>query len=162
EKEHPWKTGTSSDVTVSPVVKDLRIRYLANTLEDESRSLGVYLELPNQDREYVRDGVTYRFWRFRPGQQALLRIPVQAFPDVIVLPVGATIREAAEVYVFRQNGEGFERRPVTVLHEDSNSVVLANDGSINVGDYVAHNAAAPLNRALKAAAGGGEGGGEEG
>jgi hypothetical protein len=51
---------------------------------------------------------------------------------------------------------------VTVVYEDRTQVVLRNDGSINVGDYVAQNAAVQLNRALKAQAEGGEHKGGEG
>jgi biotin carboxyl carrier protein len=136
----------------------LTIRSLSNSLEGESQGFGFRLTLPNSYHGYDRDGKTYRVWRFRPGQRALVRVPVEQLKDVIVLPAAAVVHEAAEVYVFRQNGDGFQRLPVTVLYEDRNDVVLRNDGSINVGDYVARNAAVALNRALKAQAGGGEGG----
>jgi hypothetical protein len=44
----------------------------------------------------------------------------------------------------------FERLPVHVLHEDRVHVVVANDGSIPPGSYIAQGAAASLNRVLKA------------
>ena len=37
-----------------------------------------------------------------------------------------------------------------VLHEDSTSVVLANDTGLRKGSYIAQNSAASLNRVLKA------------
>jgi hypothetical protein len=66
------------------------------------------------------------------------------------------------VFAFRQNGDFFERKPVHVVHQDRDVAVLANDGSLGPGQYVARNAAATLNRILKAqAAGGGEGHGHD-
>jgi cobalt-zinc-cadmium efflux system membrane fusion protein len=89
-------------------------------------------------------------WRFRPGQRVRLHVPVEELSDVIVLPAGAVVRDGPEAYVFRQNGNLFKRLPVHVLHEDRLNVVLANDGSVAPGWYLAHNAAASLNRALEA------------
>jgi len=62
------------------------------------------------------------------------------------------VREGPEAYVFRQNGDLFNRIPVQVLHEDRLNIVLANDGSMKPGLYFAQNAAASLNRVLKAQA----------
>jgi hypothetical protein len=79
----------------------------------------------------------------------LLKVAVARLSDVFVLPTAAVVREGAEAYVFRQNGSSFDRRPVHVLLEDTDVVVIDNDGSIPPGDYLAHSAAASLNRALK-------------
>ena len=46
--------------------------------------------------------------------------------------------------------------PVHVLYEDRQSVVIANDGSIPPGTYLAQSAAASLNRVLKAQTASGE------
>ena len=96
-------------------------------------------------------------WRFRPGQRVRLKIPVERLEDVFVLPAAAVVREGPEAYVFRQNGDVFDRKPVRVLAEDRSEVVVANDGSVGPGQYVVRNHAAALNRALKAAAAGGGG-----
>jgi multidrug efflux pump subunit AcrA (membrane-fusion protein) len=134
-----------------PLEKPLTILYLANNIDPVSQTFPFYVPLPNQYREYEQAGKKYRIWRYRPGQRVQLGAPVQEFEDVFVLPLAAVVREGAEAYVFRQNGDVFERKPVHVLYEDSNQVVLANDGiSVLPGDYVAHNAADALNRALKA------------
>lgn len=69
-----------------------------------------------------------------------------------MLPAAAVVREGPEAYVFRQNGDLFNRLPVQVLHEDRLNIVLANDGSVLPGLYLAQNAAASLNRVLKAQA----------
>ena len=89
-------------------------------------------------------------------------MPVEKWDDVPVLPATAVVREGGEAYVFRQNGELFERRPVRVLHEDGAQAVLAGDSAISAGNYVAHAGAGALNRALKArAAGAGPGHGHD-
>jgi hypothetical protein len=75
---------------------------------------------------------------------------VREFKDVFVLPAAALVREGPDAFVFRQNGDFFDRKPVHVLYEDYANVVLANDGSIHADNYIAHNAAAALDRALKA------------
>ena len=135
----------------------LQIGFLANTVDPASQTYPFYLPLTNQYREYVSAGKTYRIWRYRPGQRVLLHVPVERFDDVFVLPAEAVVREGAEVYVFRQNGDFFERRPVRLLHLDRRHAVIANDGSISPGNHIAHNAAAQLNFALKAQSAEGEG-----
>ncbi|MEZ6076114.1 MAG: hypothetical protein R3C56_10725 [Pirellulaceae bacterium] len=51
--------------------------------------------------------------------------------------------------MFRQNGDLFKQLPVHVLHEDRRSVVIANDGVVTSGAYLAQGSAASLNRVLK-------------
>jgi hypothetical protein len=77
-------------------------------------------------------------------------VPIEQFHDVIVLPAAAVVREGPEAYVFRQNGDLFQRLPVHVIHEDRLFVVLANDDSVQAGAYIAQGSAASLNRVLKA------------
>ena len=133
-----------------------RIRHLANTVDPVSRTFAFFLPLENQSRTFERDGQTFMVWRFRPGQRVRLKVPVEKFEGVFVLPAGAVVREGPEAYVFRQNGDLFERKPVHVLHEDRSEVVVADDGSVGPGQFVVRNHAAALNRALKASAGGDE------
>jgi hypothetical protein len=59
-----------------------------------------------------------------------------------------------EAYVFRQNGDLFDRKPVRVVTQDRQHVVIANDGSIPPGLFVAQNSAIQINRVLKAGNGG--------
>jgi len=134
----------------------LQIWHFANTMDPVSRTFPFYLSLTNHSRTFIKDGRTFLVWRFRPGQRMRLEIPVEQFTEVFVLPREAVVREGPEVFVFRQNGDFFERKPVHVLHEDRQNVVVANDGSIGVGLYVARNSAAALNRVLKAQASGGD------
>lgn len=129
-----------------------QIRHLANAIDPTSRTFDFFIPLTNQSRGYERDGRTFVVWRFRPGQRVRLHVPVEELKDVIVLPSAAVVREGPEAYVFRQNGDLFNRLPVHVLHENRLSIVFANDGSVTPGLYLAQNSAASLNRVLKAQA----------
>lgn len=129
-----------------------QIRHLANAIDPASRTFDFFIPLTNQSRGYKKDGQTFVVWRFRPGQRVRLHVPVEELKDVLVLPSAAVVREGPEAYVFRQNGDLFNRIAVHVLYEDRLNVVLANDDSITPGLYLAQNAAASLNRVLKAQA----------
>ena len=129
-----------------------QIRHLANTIDVASRTFDFFIPLTNQSRAYETKGQTFVVWRLRPGQRVRLHIPVEQLENVIVLPAEALVREGPEAYVFRQNGDLFNRIPVHVLHEDRRNVVLANDGSVAPGFYLAQGSAASLNRVLKAQA----------
>lgn len=148
----PVRVEFSEDESTSwPLLNQaFHIRHLANSLDPASRTFDFFLPLLNQSRSYEQGGRTFLVWRFRPGQQVRLDVPVEEFNDVIVLPATALVREGPEAYVFVQNGDLFERRSVHVLYEDRLNVVLAKDGGIAPGLYLAQSAAASLNRILKA------------
>ena len=135
-----------------PLDQAFQIRHLSNTIDMASRTFDFFIPLTNQSRAYEQEGKTFVVWRFRPGQRVRLHVPVKQYENVIVLPAAAIVREGPEAYVFRQNGDLFKRIPVHVLHEDRLSVVLANDGSLSPGTFLAQGSAASLNRVLKAQA----------
>ena len=135
-----------------PLDQSFQIRHLANTIDTVSRTFDFFVPLTNQSRGYEKDGKTFLVWRFRPGQRVRLHVPVEELKNVIVLPSAAVVREGPEAYVFRQNGDLFNRIAVHVLYEDRLSVVLANDKSLTPGVYLAQSSAASLNRVLKAQA----------
>lgn len=140
-----------------PPVGPLVVHHLSNQVDPQTRTFAFYLPLENQADTFTRGGKTYFVWRFRPGQRVRLKVPVEKLGDeVFVLPAGAVVREGPEAFVFVQSGDVFKRKPVRVLYEDRAEVVLADDGSVSAGEFVVRTpAAAALNRALKAAAGGG-------
>ena len=133
-----------------PLGQSFRVNYISNTIDPESRTFRFLMPLVNQSRELTRDGRTQRLWRFRPGQRVRLQVRVEALAGVFVLPPDAVVREGAEAYLFRQNGDAFDRKPVHVVYRDRTSVVVADDGSVPPGVYVAQTGAAQLNRMLKA------------
>lgn len=142
----------ASSETWPPLEQKFQIRHLSNAIDPSSRTLSFYIPLENQARAYEEDGQTFVFWRFRPGQRVRLFVPVEKFEDVLVVPSEAVVREGPEAFVFRQNGDLFDRIRVRVLHEDRRNTVIANDGSITPGLYLAQSSAASLNRVLKAQA----------
>lgn len=135
-----------------PFDQTLEIRHLSNSIDSATRTFDFFISLRNQSRTYDKDNQTFIVWRFRPGQRVRLQVPVEELKDVLVLPSAAIVREGPEAYVFQQNGDLFNRLPVHVLHEDRLQTVLANDGSVKPGLYLAQSGAASLNRVLKAQA----------
>jgi len=133
-----------------PLPAEMRIHHVANTIDPDSRTFAFYLVLENQWRAYFHDGQPRLLWRFRPGNRVRMRVTVEKMEKVFILPQAAVVREGPEAYVFRQNGDLFDRRPVRVVAEDRESVVIANDGSLRRGFFIAQNGAASLNRVLKA------------
>lgn len=126
------------------------IEHVANSVDPDSRTFAFYLPLQNQSRSFIQGGKPRLLWRFRPGDRVRLMVASGVFEDVFVLPIGAVVREEGEAYVFRQNGDLFERIGVHILSEDSQAVILANDGKIRRNAYLAQNQASALNRILKA------------
>jgi cobalt-zinc-cadmium efflux system membrane fusion protein len=154
--EHKWPircTFAEDDQSDWPEFdQTLEIRHLGNAINSETRTFDFFIPLLNQSRAYDKDSQTFIVWRFRPGQRVRLQVPVEELKDVLVLPSAGIVRDGPEAYVFQQNGDLFNRLPVHVLHEDRQQVVLANDGSVKSGLYLAQSAAASLNRVLKAQA----------
>lgn len=138
------------------VVEGLDFAYLSNEVHQESRTLHFYVNLPNEviGERQVRDN-KFVEWKYLPGQRLQLRVPVEEWPDQIVVPVEALAREGAEYYVFQQNGDHFDRVPVHVKYRDQYTAVIANDGSLFPGDVIAMRGAHQMQMALKNKAGGG-------
>lgn len=147
-------TATFLDQTTGdwpPLVEPLKIRFVSSHVDPATRLVSFFLPLPNQQKAAdPKSGGPRQLWRFRPGQRVRLGLPLEKLEGVFVLPRAAVVREGAETYVFRVNGDLFERKAVHVRWEDQDHVVIANDGSVTVGNVLAQNAAAALNRALAA------------
>ena len=130
------------------------IRHIANTIDTASRTFAFYVRLNNQSRSFEKNGKSLMLWRFRPGQKMRLNVRVEKLENVFVLPVDAVVREGPEAYVFRQSGDLFDRKPVRIVHQDRQHVVIANDGSVPAGLFVAQNGATQINRVLRSGIGG--------
>ena len=138
------------------VLEDLDIAYLANQVDADSRTLRFYVRLPNTvTKDRRADGNRFVEWKYLPGQRLQLRVPVEQWPDQIVLPINAVASEGAEYFVFQQNGDHFDRVPVHVKFKDQYSAVIENDGSLFAGDVVAMRGAHQMQMALKNKSGGG-------
>ncbi len=131
-------------------LEQLEIVHVANEVERDSRALDFYVDLPNEIvRESRRGTHTFVTWRFKPGQRMQLRVPVEHWENVIVLPVDAIAQEGPETFVFVENGDHFDRKAVHVKYRDQKDAVLDHDGSIFPGETVAQNAAHQLQMAIK-------------
>ncbi len=138
-------------------VNDLRILYVDSVVEQISRALKFYVRLPN---ELLRDEVTpdgHRFvaWRYKPGQRVEVLVPVETWPNRIVLPVDAVISDGPDWYVYQKNLNHFDRVAVHVEYRDQRGVVVDGDGKLQAGDVVAASGAYQLHLALKNKSGGG-------
>jgi len=138
-------------------IQGLKLLYLADHVDAQSRAFRFYLRLPNVVTLDQQDAQGHRFlsWRFKPGQRLELRVPVERWEARLVLPVEAVVEEGAESYVYRQDGDHFERVPVHVEYREQRRVVIANDGAVFRGDIVAARGAYQMHLALKNKAGGG-------
>ncbi|QEG41530.1 efflux RND transporter periplasmic adaptor subunit [Roseimaritima ulvae] len=137
-------------------VRDLKLAYVSNSIDSSSRTLSLFVELPNRIvRDETNDeGQRFVAWQYRVGQRLELRVPVEQWEQQIVLPIEAVVKEGADWYVFQQNGKRFDRVPVHVKHRDQRAVVVAHDGSIFPGDVVALKAAHQMQMAIKNQSGG--------
>lgn len=138
-------------------ITGLKMLYLADQVDSETRAFRFYVSLPNQIALDHQDEHGQRFldWRFKPGQRMTLQIPVETWENRIVLPAEAVVLDGAEAYVYRQNGTRFDQVTVHVEYRDRQSVVIANDGALFRGDIVASRGAYQIHLALKNQAGGG-------
>lgn len=127
----------------------LVIRSVGKT-DPATRTFPFYATLANDAKPYERNGKTYLSWRYRPGRQVRLRVPTGSIPNVIVLPADAVVREGPDAFVFRQNGDMYDRKPVVIVAEDRLNVAIAPGNGIEAGVSVLRNNAAAVNRALKA------------
>lgn len=126
------------------------IEHLANIIDPETRTFSFFLPLTNQWQVHQQEGKPCLIWRYRPGERVRVRLCIEKLADVFVLPLGGVAREGPEAFVFQQNGDLFVRLPVHILYEDTTTVVIAREGPIRKGLYLAQNGAASLNRVFKA------------
>src|SRR5262245_20793555 len=106
-----------------PVEQPFHIRHLSNTIDPINRTFAFLIPLDNQSRVVERGGSVQLLWRFRPGQRVRLRIRVDKLDKVFILPADAVVREGAEVFVFTQNVNTFERKLVQTLVQERQRVV---------------------------------------
>jgi hypothetical protein len=96
-------------------------------------------------------------WRLRPGMRYRVRVPVRCHEDVFAFPRDALVTEGAERLIFLRSGTSFRRQPVRLLHEDPESIVVADDGAVFPNDPVVTSGAFALSLALRAEATGSAG-----
>jgi membrane fusion protein, heavy metal efflux system len=139
-------------------VDGLKILYVENEVERESRALRFYAMLPNElvRNETMPDGHRFVGWRYKPGQRVELLVPVERWKDRVVLPVDAVVKDGVDCYVFEKKGECFERRPVHVEYRDQRFAVLGGEKSLAPGETIVASGAYQMHLALKNRKGGAE------
>jgi membrane fusion protein, heavy metal efflux system len=143
------------DAQKRQTVHDLRLLYVANKIEPDSRAYPFYVQLPNElvrDRDI--DGHRFSAWRYKPGQRVELLVPVERWADRIVLPAVAVVQDGPESFVFEENEGHFDRRTVRVEYRDEYSAVIPNDGTLKPGKKIVVSGAYQLHLAMKNKAGG--------
>lgn len=146
--------GEADSAAWPPLGQALTIHSISNSIDPETRTFHFLVRFENQFKLVEQQAKTQVFWRFRPGQRVRINLRTEKLDNVFVLPPGAVAREGAEAFLFRQNGDVFDRKQVHVLHQDKYCVVVANDGGVPPGIFVAQTGAVQLNRMIKANAGG--------
>jgi multidrug efflux pump subunit AcrA (membrane-fusion protein) len=138
-------------------IPGLRILSLGNRIDPESRTFSFFAQLTNQVVRDTTDEHGHRFvdWSFRPGQRVQVQVPIETWPERIVLPAEAVVEEGPESYVFVQDDDHFHRQSVRVQYRDPMWVVLAEENDLWPGDSVAVRGAQQLQLALKSKSGGG-------
>ena len=138
-------------------VAGLKVLYVENEIERDSRALRFYVRLPNElvRNEKTSNGHHFIAWRYKPGQRVELLLPVERWKDRVVLPVGAVVVEGANRFVFQKQGEHFHRQAVHVEYRDQHSVVLGDDATLSPGDVVVTAGAYQMHLAMKNKAKGG-------
>lgn len=133
----------------------LAISSVSSRVDPESRALHFYVTLPNEQVTAGSGDDRFVTWRYKPGQRMQLRVPVETWPDRIVLPPEAVAQDGVEHYVFTTHGAEVHRHRVHVEYRDPTAVVIANDGAISPGDRIAMTSARQLHLAMKNGSGGG-------
>ena len=134
----------------SESAQSFQIRHLSNSIDEASRTFDFFVPLENQSHSYQKDGETFLVWRFRPGQRARIHVPVdkirERFPCCLLnLLRGRDRRHSSTV----RTVTSLIRSPSIFSYEDRRDVVIANDGNITPGTYIAQSAGASLRRVLK-------------
>ncbi len=138
-----------------PAINGLKLLYLADQVDEESRAFHFYIKLPNKVVLDRSEG-PHRFlqWQFKPGQRVEVSVPVERWENRIVVPADAVVSDGAETYVYQQNGDHFHRVPVHVEFRDQKTAVIANDGSVFPSDVIAGKGAFQIHLQLKNKSGG--------
>jgi len=140
-----------------PELKGLRLDRLSADSHRGRKRTSAVIRCDNRPLPQKRaDG--QRSWQLRAGMRYVVHVPVQTFEKVFVLPKGALTDDGPNRVVFVKekdkgsNEEHFHHHAVHVLYEDSESVVIANDGALEPDEPVVTKGAFALSQALQVGA----------
>lgn len=141
------------------IVSGLVLRSIDNKIDMSSGTLFCYVDLKNRFTDYEIEGESnprrYIQWHFKPGQRCELNIEVEPLPNCIVLPVDAVAKNLREMCVFEWVGSEdgkkiWRKKPVRVLYQTKDVVVIAQDESVRPGAKIAKRGAGFILSALEA------------
>ncbi|MBX3422956.1 MAG: efflux RND transporter periplasmic adaptor subunit [Pirellulaceae bacterium] len=155
EKDWPL-AATLATANGQETLRDLRLAYVANSVDAQARTLSFFTHLPNAivRDEINQQGQRFVTWKYRVGQRLTLQVPVEVWEQQIVVPIEAITKDGGDWFIFQRNGMNLVRIPVHLIHRDQIQAVIANDGAVFVGDVIAMRAAHQLQMALKNQSGG--------
>ena len=142
------------------IIERLFLRSIDNKIDTTSGTLFCYVDLQNRFKAYEVNGENnlrrYTKWHFKPGQRCELNIEYDPLPNCIVLPVDAIARDLQGFCVFEwvgneEAGRIWRKKPVHVIHQTKDVIVIANDSSVFPGAKVAIKGASFLLAALESA-----------
>ncbi|PAY15870.1 hemolysin D [Rhodopirellula sp. SM50] len=137
------------------LIDGLKVVYIGTEVDRRSRALPFYVSLTNKVERTEQSGnKRYISWQYKPGQRLTVRLPVSQVENAIVVPKDAVAEEGAERYLFVENGDHFDRVPVSIIARDSINVAIHNDGQVWPGQVIAVSGAHQLQMAMKNRSGG--------
>lgn len=147
---------------------EYQIQYIAGHADGVTKTYRYFIPLENEVVHESKDslGRVFRTWRYKVGQPIHVLVPIKRMGQQIVLPRAAVVQDGPSYFVFREltpdhaeEGVYIEMEPVPVrtVVRNKDSVVIAQDGQLKVGDRIAINSAYQLLLALRAQQEGGGG-----
>ena len=101
------------------------------------------------ERVHLNAKMSYRSWGLHSGLRYNLEVPITKIDNIYVLPLVSLIETVADHFVFVQTSKlNFEKRPVVLLHKDSDSVVLGLKSKLKIGERVVTSGAFALSLAF--------------
>lgn len=143
------------------VIDDLRVLFMDNHVDDETQTYRFYIEVPNEVLAENINGQQRRFrtWRFKPGQRGHVRIPMNTWENLVVLPADAVTEEGVDHVLFRRiaihdhfHGDTpphaeLKKLVVSVRYRDQRTVVIDHRNQLSPKQTIAVSQADMLLRA---------------
>ena len=132
-----------------PKLKNLKVERLDTRGSQEGRGGTAFVVCAN---EPIKVGAS-RSWKLRVGLRYLLLVPDYVYKKCFVFPAGAVTELGPERIVVVPDGSTFRSRPVHVMYEDDDVVVIKYDGEIAPNDPVVQSGAFALGLAMQTGTG---------
>jgi cobalt-zinc-cadmium efflux system membrane fusion protein len=112
-------------------VPDLRVVWVDDHVDQESRTLRFGVRLPNEGLVYDKTDGPRRFIarQFTPGQRCKLQVSVETLKNCLVLPLDAVVEDRVQSCVFVQSGDTFALKVVKVRCRGATEIVVEDTGT---------------------------------